>query len=46
MSNNNYELSLFYPFNDIRTEAAVEKILNNLHLLPVEELEKLTSKIK
>lgn len=39
-----YELNMYYPHNSIRTKQAVEKILDNLHRISDEELEKLTDK--
>jgi hypothetical protein len=45
MAQKHYNLELFYPYNDVRTKEAMEKILDNLHSIPVEELEKLTEKI-
>lgn len=39
-----YVLKLYYPFNDIRTKQAMEKILDNLHRISPEELEEITDK--
>lgn len=44
MSKYYYNLSLFYPHNDIRTKEVVEKVLDNLHRIPLEKLEELTNK--
>lgn len=43
-SGKHYELGLYYPFNDMRVRKAMEKILDNLHRIDTEELEKLTNK--
>ena len=44
MGEKHYSLGLYYPYNDMRTREAVEKVLDNLHRIPVEEIEKLTDK--
>ena len=43
-SGKHYELGLYYPHNDMRTREAVEKVLDNLHRIPIEKLEELTNK--
>lgn len=37
-----YKLKLFYPHNDKRVMESMTKILDNLHRIPIEELERIT----
>jgi len=39
-----YELYLYSPYNDIRSREAIEKVLDNLHRIPLEKIEELTNK--